>query len=82
MMSENKVIESLYLHVSNSGATFSVVDLGYGPVVRIETSAFGNLAMSVDVITDTNALKALSEMFAKAAEHSGYSEDYCNKATK
>jgi hypothetical protein len=74
------LIESKYLHVSNSGVTFSVVDNGYGPCLEIRASAFGNLQTTLTVITRKQELKALGEMLIRASEFKGYSEEYCNAA--
>lgn len=82
-MSENKsktVIGSVYLHVSNSGATFSVVDAGFGPEIHVDTNAFGNLINSTKVITTRESLQALADLFSQAAKAEEYSGEYCHAA--
>lgn len=73
---KNKV----YLHVGNSGVTFSVVDRGDGPEVKISSSAFGNLISEFAVKTDVQSLAELAKMFEKAANYDGYSRNYCQRA--
>ena len=75
-----KVIDSLYLHISNSGVTISIKDRGFGPTIEIKTSAFGNINNTTEIFTNKESLKKLAEMFAKAAEEE-YSEDYRNLAS-
>jgi hypothetical protein len=75
-----KTLDSLYLHISNSGVTFKIQDRGYGPVIAILSSAFGNIVNEFHVTTDKEALKALGEMFTKAADLD-YSEESCVKAS-
>lgn len=75
----NKTIGKVYLHVSNSGASFFVKDLGYGPCIEIHTAAFGNLDHTLKIHATKEGLLKLSELFAQAAKEE-YSEDYCNSA--
>lgn len=76
---EEIVMGSVYLHVSNSGATFTVLDNSYGPTIRVSSSTFGNLNLQFDVHTHKAGLKALAKMFAEAAEEE-YSDKYCHAA--
>lgn len=67
-VSGTDLVGSVYLHVGNSGATFSVENSSYGPKVNISTNAFGNLDHHLGVYTNKEGLLALSELFKKAAE--------------
>lgn len=75
-----KELGKVYLHVSDSGATFSVVDEGYGPTVKVRTSSFGNLEQVLKVHADKASLIALGKMFSAAAQYEGFTENYCNNA--
>lgn len=79
---EDKPLEvaGVYLHVGNSGATFSVRDEGCGPVVRVESSSFGNLNLDFRVATDCAGLRALRDMLDKALAVQDYSPDYVHVA--
>lgn len=69
---ENKI----YLHISNGGVSFEVVDSGNGPLIRVSASTFGHHVGGTEVFTTKDALKAIGEMFLRAAEKE-YSEAYC-----
>lgn len=75
----SKEVASAYFHIGNSGVTFSVVDEGFGPCIRISSSAFGNNQIKQDVLVTKNELLALAEMFAYACTKN-YSEEYCHPA--
>lgn len=68
-----------YLHVGNSGVTFSVWDSGYGPEIRIESSAFGNIVNTSVVYTNTKSLKKIGEMLIEASQYE-YSKEYVHSA--
>lgn len=74
-----KKIGSVYLHISNSGVEFKVIDEGFGPTIVVESSALGNIQSSIKTFTDTYSLKQLGEMLIKASEQE-YSKDYIHKA--
>lgn len=69
----------VYLHVCNSGATFSIVDEGWGPTIKVQTSTFGNLQQTLTIHTDADSLAVLGAMFV-AASRANFSDTYCNKA--
>ena len=73
-------IGSVYLHLSNSGISFSVVDEGWGPTIKVSQSTFGNLSSEMAVHTDTESLRQIGEMFLAAAQYPEYTEEYCNSA--
>jgi hypothetical protein len=70
----------VYLHISNSGVTFRVIDLGHGPTVRVTLSSFGNMASTLDIHTDRESLAMLGKMFTDAAT-GVYSGHYVCKAS-
>jgi hypothetical protein len=72
-------VGDVYLHVSNSGISFGIVDEGFGPTIKIHTSAFGNISQFISVHVDREALQKLSELFAKAANED-YTDEYCHAA--
>lgn len=74
---EAKVLLSQYLHIGNSGVTFSVLDLGYGPTLRMSSSAGGNMQNEFTLFVRRSNLRALGDMLLAAAELD-YSPDYCN----
>jgi hypothetical protein len=75
-----KEIGEVYCHVGNSGAHFSVIDDGFGPTILVTSSSFGNLQTSFKLLTDRESLRAIGEMFTKAADRTeDYSADYCHK---
>lgn len=76
---EEKVFGERYFHISNSGVNFSIVDQGYGPTIRISSSAFGNLVHVLEVNVSQECLTELAIMFAEASKKE-YSSEYCNKA--
>lgn len=67
---------SMYCHVGNSGATFKMVDEGYGPTLIVKTSAFGNLQSTQKIFLDKNAVIALGGLFTEASNFK-YSQNYC-----
>lgn len=69
----------VYLHVSNSGAIFSVMDRGYGPSLEIESSAFGNIVHTFQIHTTKSGLADLRDMLTAALDHE-FSEEYCHAA--
>lgn len=70
---------STYLHLSNSGITFSVCDRGHGPQIEISQSTFGNLQCNLATLTNTDSLKKLGEMFIEASQQN-YSKEYIHLA--
>lgn len=70
---------SEYLHVCNSGVTFSITD-EYGPTITIETNAFGNLDNQTKIFTTKESLKKLGELFTKAANEEYLTKEYCSSA--
>lgn len=82
-MSDNVPLDirgETYLHISDSGVTFRVIDVGYGPTVRVTSSSFGNMASTLDIHTDKESLAALGKMFTDAAT-GVYSKPYVYKAS-
>ena len=77
-----RTIGKTYLHVGNSGATFSVVDGGHGPTIEVATSSFGNLKNTLLVHTNLDGLRAIRNMLDDAIGYEGgWSQGYCNPAT-
>ena len=74
------VVGEVYCHIGNSGATFSVEDEGFGPTLRVETSAFGNIRQSNRIYLDKRAIRKLRELLQKAEDFSDYTEEYCHAA--
>jgi hypothetical protein len=74
-----KEVASVYLHIGNGGVTFSVVDEGYGPVVKIRSISLGTNVISQEIHVSNDELAALSKMFDYASKKY-YSEYYCNHA--
>ena len=77
--SETKIIKSIYLHVSNSGVTLSVIDSGNGPEIQIESASFGNLNHKLNILTNKESLSKLAKMFDEASKEE-YSLEYCYSA--
>lgn len=72
-----KSVGEVYLHVSNSGVTFEVLDdPKHGPVVKVTTSTFGNLPTVTQVFTTEAGLAGLARLFEIATKRS-YSKPYC-----
>lgn len=71
-----KKVGSVYLHVGNSGVTFTVQDGPYGPCVEIHCSTFGNMDHTIKVHTTPKGLTALKQLFDVAAERT-YDKPYC-----
>jgi hypothetical protein len=72
---EGKEIGSVYLHISNSGVTFKVVDKGFGPTIVVYSSSFGNAINELEIITHGEALAALGELFTECSKET-YSKEY------
>lgn len=75
------IVSKCYLHLFNGGITFSVEDSEFGPFIEIFTSSFGNLNHSIKTYTDKESLKAISDVFLKAAEHEYRVEPYVHKVS-
>ena len=75
----NPVVDSLYLHIGNSGVTFSVTER-MGPTIEIKTSSFGNIDHNLYVYTNTEDMKRLGEMLIKCSEHKFQDKPYCCQA--
>lgn len=71
----------VYLHISNSGVTFQVIDVGYGPTVRVTSSAFSNMTSTLDIHTDRESLAALGRLFTDAAQEEYSSDPYVSRAS-
>lgn len=69
-------LDKVYIHLSNSGTTFEVIDEGHGPTISVSSSAFGNLQHEFKVHTDRETLRLLGNMFLSAAQRT-YSPEYC-----
>ncbi len=80
MKQEKRIIGSVGMHISNSGASISIIDEGFGPTIEINTSAFGNIDTTTKIITDKQSLLALAKLFMKASDFE-FSKDYCEKAS-
>ena len=76
MPTKPRVIDETYLHISNGGTTFAVVDGGQGPTLEVRFGTFGHQQV-LTLHTTTEALRALGEMFIDASEHERYSDPYC-----
>ena len=77
------VIDEVYLHISNGGVTFAVRDSGHGPEVVVESSTFGNNAISQRVLVAPRVLTRLAKLFVAAANHAAagkFSATYCCEA--
>ena len=74
----NTVREELYLHIGNSGVTFSVTNR-MRPTIEIDSGAFGNISHNFVVHTNTNDMKKLGEMLIRCSEMD-YDEQYCYQA--
>jgi hypothetical protein len=72
-------IGEVYLHISNSGVNFKVLDDRYGPHIQIKWSAFGNIDSSLQIATTKSGLVELARLFAIAAERE-YGKPYCCEA--
>lgn len=72
-------IESIYLHVCNSGVKISVVDGGMGPVIKIKIDAFGALNSEMKFFVTSDGLKALTRLFERASYYK-YSEAFSGAA--
>jgi hypothetical protein len=79
---EPKIVGNVYLHVGNSGATIAVVDSGYGPMLQIKTSSFGNLNQTTEILTTRAGLVALRDMLDDALRLDGhfFSAEYVHAA--
>lgn len=73
-------VDSIYLHVCNSGAVISVLDEGHGPTLEIQMRTFGNLESTQKIITTYEGLKAVRDMIDRAMSHT-FSPDYIHAAT-
>lgn len=65
----NKQIGEVYLHVSNSGATFKITQTKYGAEIEIRSSAFENLDSSIKITTNNKGIKELHKLFLTATYH-------------
>jgi len=72
---EGREIGSVYLHISNSGVTFKIVDKGFGPTIVVYSSSFCNAINELQVITHKEALAALGELFTECSKEE-YSKEY------
>lgn len=70
---------STYLHLFNSGITFSVCDRGNGPQIEINQATFGNLQCNLTTLTNTDSLRKIGEMFIEASQQE-YSKEYIHLA--
>lgn len=75
-------IASESLSIGDGGITFSVVDEGRGPTIRIKSSHFGNNVHTQDIFVRESDLPVLAQMFWKASQHTQYTKEYCHPATK
>lgn len=71
-----RTIEEVYCHIENGGVTFSVVDDGEGPTIRIQSAHYGNNKIKHDLHVTTRELALLGSMFSKAAEYGNYSKTF------
>lgn len=69
------VIDSVYLHVGNSGLNVTVMN-ERGPTLLFETSSFGNLNHTLKVFTTVNGLRELRDLLDKAL-NTEFSDPYC-----
>lgn len=74
---KEKVIEEQYLHIGNSGATFTVIDDGYGPTIKVSSSSFGNMSNEFRLHVKKSNLVELGKMFLAASGYA-FSKEYCN----
>ena len=71
--------DKVYLHVSNSGVTFSVEDGEHGPMVSVSASTFGNLNQKFSFFTTKEGLRAMRDILNNALDHE-FEEPYCHAA--
>lgn len=71
-----KTIDHVNFHINNGGVSFSVIDEGYGPTIKIEQSHFGAATSTITLKTDPESLKTLGEMLIGASTEN-FSETYC-----
>lgn len=79
LVARMKEIDEAYLHISQGGITFAVVDKGMGPTIQISLSNMGH-SQVIEVFTNADSLAAIGEMFLEASKHRGYSAPYCEAA--
>lgn len=78
-MQADKNDTGLYFHVGNGGISFHVIDNGFGPQLKINTSFLGNMDNTLLAHLEPGCLMQLSNFFAEAAKKT-YSKTYCNAA--
>ncbi|MBD3262630.1 MAG: hypothetical protein GF334_13335 [Candidatus Altiarchaeales archaeon] len=78
---KDKELSSAYLHIGNSGVTFSVLDTEFGPCIEVSSSSFGNAQAKIRTYTDAKSLEALGTAIIAASKQKFKGEEYCNKAT-
>jgi hypothetical protein len=69
----------VYLHISNSGVTFRVVDHGSGPQVEVHFGSFGAATMDFIAKVSPESLGNLGSLFTKASKGK-FSPTYCYAA--
>jgi hypothetical protein len=67
--------EHVYLHIGNGGVSFRVSD-DLGPTIHITATHFGNVTHEMKLHVERSGLRALGEMFLRAAEEGEFSEPY------
>jgi len=77
---EHKEVATAYFHIGNGGVSFSVLDKGHGPVIKVDSSHFGNNVTSQEVFVRQEDLIVLARLFDEAANYEGYSSPYCYAA--
>ena len=74
-----KEIGRVYFHINNGGISFSVIDRGYGPTIKVECGHFGHQTNHIEFHTTEKGLECLSRLFEHACSKD-YSQLYCDPA--
>lgn len=75
--------EEIYLHVNNGGFTFSVYNNKHDdyrwPTIGVTQDHFGH-STKMEVMTTTESIRKIGEMFLRAAKEMEDNEPYCDPA--
>jgi len=73
---DGREVATLYLHLSNGGATYKVVDAGNGPEFVASLDSFSEMSSEVRIKTLPENLRRIGEMLLWAAQYDRFSHHW------
>lgn len=73
---EESIVDSEYLHISNGGVNFDIIDSEFGPAIEIKARQFGHQTGGMRLYVTPEVLTRLSMLFAAGSIYAFTNDPY------